>query len=407
MYIRYTFPIMLSWWHYIIIFAAALAGTVVFTPLVRSLAIKYGVVDKPGPRRVNKEPIPRLGGVGMFMGLAIGILLEIALESAHVFPPGLVSVIGLKHQIIGICVGVVFILLVGVVDDIWSLPPAAKFAGQIIAACIIAYSGTLLSNFKLPFTDQVVRLGDWSYLITVVYLVCFANVINLIDGLDGLAAGISGIAALSLFALTVGLARNDASLLAVLLAGACIGFLFYNFHPASIFMGDSGSLMLGMLLGTISLVGATRFSSVTALAVPVVIAGVPVIDTFSAIIRRLRGHQPISAADAGHIHHRLLRHGFSQRKSVLLIYAWTALLSLGGAVIWNVGGALKYVVLVVMLAVSAVIIWKLGLFGPVLQHHYYPDSADSNGEVGEQSIADVAEQNEPAAHSAQEAHHGK
>lgn len=402
---------MLTWQHYLIIFVIALAGTVAFTPLVRKVAIKYGIVDKPGPRRVNKTPIPRMGGVAMYLGMVVAVIVEILLEAHHVFPPGLLTVIGIKPQIIGIFVGITFIMLVGLVDDINSLPPAVKFVGQIAAACIIAYSGTLLSNFKLPFTDSVVRLGTWSHLFTVVYLVCFANVINLIDGLDGLAAGITGIAALSLFALTVGLDRNDAAFFAVLLAGVCVGFLFFNFHPASVFMGDSGSLMLGMLLGTISLVGAARFSSVTALAVPVVIAGVPVIDTFSAIIRRLRGHQPISAADAGHIHHRLLRHGFSQRKSVLLIYAWTAVLSLGGAIIWNVGGAAKYVVLVLMMLVSAWLIWKLGLFGPVLQHHFFSDDHPEDGvasgqkDAGEEpSIADVAAQND--AQAAHEKRHG-
>lgn len=364
---------MLTWWHYLIIFAVALAATAALVPAVRAIAIKNGIVDKPGPRRVNKEPIPRMGGVAMFGGIVIAFAVEMLLEQMHLWHGGFMTIIGPKPQLIGVFIGLCFIVLVGVLDDIFSLPPAVKMCGQIIAAVIIACSGTLLSNFKLPFTEQIINLGPWAYPITVVYLVCFANVINLIDGLDGLAAGITGIAAFSLFSLTVGLARNDAALLAIILVGVCIGFLFYNFHPASIFMGDSGSLLLGMMLGTISLVGAARFSSVTALAVPVVIAGVPVIDTLSAIIRRMRGHQPISVADAGHIHHRLLRRGYSQRKSVLLIYLWTALLSFGGMLIWNFGGALKYAVLVIMLVASSVIIWRLGLFGPVLQHHFYPD----------------------------------
>ena len=169
------------------------------------------------------------------------------------------------------------------------------------------------------------------------------------------------------------LVRNDASIVAIALIAVCVAFLFYNFHPASIFMGDSGSLLLGMTLGAISLMGATRFSSITALAVPILIAGVPVIDTASAILRRLLNHQPIQQADRGHVHHRLLDQGFSQRKAVLIIYAWTAVLTLGGIFVWNMGGLVKYTVLFALLAASAFIVFKLQLLGPVLEHHYFPD----------------------------------
>ena len=381
----YTFNTMLIWWHYLIVFAVGLLVTTACVPIVRKIAIAAGVVDDPGPRRVNTEPIPRMGGVAMFAGLAAALAVEAICEALGVWNGPFITPMGTVNiKLVGTGVGLLFILAVGIVDDIRSLPPMVKFIGQIVAACVIASSGVLLDSMKIPFTAMHVQIPIFAaYPITVVYLVAFANIINLIDGLDGLAAGISGISALSLFILTVGLDRVDAALLAIALVGICLGFLFYNFHPASIFMGDSGSLLLGMLLGSISLLGAARFSSITALAVPVVIAGVPVIDTFSAIVRRTREHKSIGTPDAGHIHHRLLRQGYSQRKAVLVIYAWTALLSVCAVIIWNVGGLLKYLVLIIVLVISSIVIWRLGLFGPVLKHHY-GDSGEDEPE-GEQS----------------------
>ncbi len=373
---------MLTWWHYLVSFCVALLSTALLVPAVRSFAIRHGIVDKPGGRRVNKTAVPRMGGVAMFLGLLVAVVVEYICDAAGVWTGPIVAGGAFNGKLLGVLAGLACITAVGVADDVRSLPPWLKLAGQILAACVIAFTGTLLSNFKIPFTNMVIGLGLWAYPITIVYLVAFANIINLIDGLDGLAAGITGISALSLFVLTVGLMRNDAALVAIILVGICVGFLFYNFNPASIFMGDSGSLLIGMMLGTVSLLGAARFSSITALAVPIVIAGVPVIDTFSAIIRRLRGHQRIDQPDTGHIHHRLLRRGFTQRKAVLVIYAWTAVLCVGATLLWSTEGALKYGLLLVLLAASAFIIHYLGLFGPVLQHTKAdaPDAGAGGGE---------------------------
>ena len=368
---------MLTWWHYLVSFCVALLATALLVPVVRRFAIRHGIVDKPGGRRVNKTAVPRMGGVAMFVGVLVAVAVECICDAAGVWTGPVVTDGVFNGQLVGVLAGLACITAVGVADDVRSLPPWVKLAGQIVAACIIAFTGTLLSNFKIPFTNTVIGLGIWAYPITILYLVAFANIINLIDGLDGLAAGITGISALSLFVLTVGLMRNDAALVAIILVGICVGFLFYNFNPASIFMGDSGSLLIGMMLGTVSLLGAARFSSITALAVPIVIAGVPVIDTFSAIIRRLRGHQRIDQPDTGHIHHRLLRRGFTQRKAVLVIYGWTAILCVGATLLWNTEGALKYGLLLVLLVASAFIIHYLGLFGPVLQHTK-PDAPDAD-----------------------------
>ena len=364
---------MLSWLHCLAVLAVAFAVTALAVPPVRRFAISHDIVDKPGPRRVNRTPIPRMGGLAMYAGLVGALLFECAGEALGLWAGFFVGAAANPSGTVCVLVSVTAIVVLGVLDDIWSLKPGVKFFGQVLCACIVAAGGVLIENFHVPFSSSVVSLGLLAYPLTVIYLVCFVNIINLIDGLDGLAAGISAIAALALLVMVLSLGCADASLLAVMLVGMCLGFLLYNFHPASIFMGDSGSMMLGLVLGSISLLGATRFASVTVMLVPVVVALVPVMDTLGAIIRRARRHESITTADAGHIHHRLLLRGYSQSKVVLIVYAWTAVLSIGAIVMWEFGGAVKYTVLTVLFAVSAVIVWRLGLFGPIRTRMGRPD----------------------------------
>lgn len=352
-----------------LVFAVAFVATALLVPPVRSFAIKHDIVDEPGPRRVNKKPIPRLGGVAMFGGFLIALLVEYILEvlgfwHGPIYTPGQINT-----RIIGIVIGFAFIVGVGIVDDMYSIRPIIKFLGQIIASCIIAGTGTLLYVFHPPFSPNAIELGIWAYPITVIYLVCFVNIINLIDGLDGLAAGITAFASATLFIMLMTLYRFDGALLAAIAVAIAAGFLIYNFNPASIFMGDSGSMLLGLLLGTISLVGTARFLSATMLIVPIIIALVPIIDTSAAIVRRIRGHKSIATPDAGHIHHRLLRRGYSQRKAVLLIYLWTLILCIGALLMWEFGWIAKIVIFILLLISSAIIIHRLGLFGPVRQRH--------------------------------------
>ena len=351
---------MISWVHYLIVFAVAVAVTVALVPAVRKLAVRVGAVDEPGPRRVNKKPIPRMGGLAMFGGIAAAVLFEYLLELAQVWPGPLLTLAPDDFRMVGVVVGIAVIVVVGVADDIYSL------------------TGTLFAHFHMPGTPQIISLGFWAYPITIFYLVAFVNVINLIDGLDGLAAGITAISALTLFVMMTTMSNNLAALMAIVLAAVCIAFLFFNFNPASIFMGDSGSMLLGLMLGTISLLGVARFASITSTLVPIIIAFVPIIDTFGAIVRRLRGHKRIDEADSGHIHHRLLLRGYSQRKAVLLIYLWTAVLSIGTLVMWEVGGAAKYISFIALVILSAIIVWRLGLFGPVRQRHGRGDVVYSN-----------------------------
>lgn len=360
---------MQTWIHYLLIFAIAFAATAAFVPPVRRFAIARGIVDEPGPRRVNRRTVPRLGGVAMFGGLLVAVIIEyigerVGFWHGPLYIPGEVNV-----RSLGVLVGLAVIVIVGIIDDARSLGPGVKFLGQLFASCIIAGTGTILHAFQIPGSSAVIDFGLWAYPITVIYLVCFINIINLIDGLDGLAAGITGMAAITLFIMFMTLQQTEAALLAAITAAVAGAFLIYNFYPASIFMGDSGSMLLGLLLGSVSLVGTTRLLSITLLIVPVIVALVPIIDTAAAIVRRLRKHESIVTPDAGHIHHRLLLRGYSQRKAVLLIYLWTVVLCVGTLLMWVLGRTAKMVIFILLLIASAIIVYKIGLFHPVRQRH--------------------------------------
>jgi UDP-GlcNAc:undecaprenyl-phosphate/decaprenyl-phosphate GlcNAc-1-phosphate transferase len=258
--------------------------------------------------------------------------------------------------------GIALIFVVGLIDDIYDIRPLYKLAGQALAAAVVAFAGLRIEFVGDPFGGGLILLGLMSVPITIIYLVGFANVINLIDGLDGLAAGVSAIAGMSLLVLAVQGNRPGAAVLAAALVGACLGFLRYNFHPASIFMGDSGSMLLGFTLAAISLLGVMKTTAAIALAVPLLIIGVPIFDTASAILRRLRHKTPIYQADAGHIHHRLLGRGFDQRQTVLVIYGWSALLAIGAYTVRYAPVPIRLGALLALFAVTAVMAYWLGLY---------------------------------------------
>ena len=360
------------WVHFLCIFAVALVVTLATTPFAKWVATRLGAIDYPSSRRINKVPIPRMGGIAMFFGLVAALIVQYCGTLAFDWPSAFISHPSLNINYWGLGVAVLVVFLTGLVDDAHSLKPTQKLAGQVIAAIIAAASGLVIGNIVNPLGVGEISLGWLAYPITVVYLVAFANIINLIDGLDGLAAGISGIVSLSLFGLTLLSGRIDAAALAIATAGACLGFLRYNFHPAKIFMGDSGALMLGFVLGIISLLGVTRTAALTTLIVPLIVAGVPIIDTFAAIVRRRRGGVPIDQADKGHIQHRLIQEGFDQRQAALLIYAWSALLSLGAFIITQVQVGPRIVIFFLLLGVSYLFVRRLHLFEPVLRHYYDP-----------------------------------
>jgi UDP-GlcNAc:undecaprenyl-phosphate GlcNAc-1-phosphate transferase len=341
-------------------------------PLSKLLANKLDAIDYPSERRINTYPVPRLGGLAMFCGLLIAMACEAAGEYLFNWQGFFLSDSLQNINYLGLMTGVTVMVLVGAIDDIKQLHVAPKLAGQVVAATIIALSGVTLAEFTNPFGDNLFNFGWISYPLTVIYLVAFANIINIVDGIDGLAAGVVGIAALGLFFIALSKGRIEAVVLSIILVGVCIAFLRYNSHPASVFMGDSGALMLGTLLGVVSLIGAMRSPTFIALVVPIVLAGFPVLETVFTIARRIRRKQPIQLFDMDHFHHVMLRKGFDQRQVVLIIYAWTALLTGGGIAISNTHGIWVYALFVLLAVISALIIWRLGLYGQVLQHYYSP-----------------------------------
>ena len=319
-----------------------------------------------------------MGGIAIFGGIVISLAVVIAGVClwgwANPFLPR--HDFEVNYVLLGL--GFVFMFAVGAIDDVKNLPAKIKLLGQVIAACLVASSGLLLSNIQNPFVEGAfIEFGIFSYPITVFYLVAFANIINLIDGLDGLASGISAISAGTIFAFSVFAGRYEAALLSIIIVGVCVGFLKSNRHPASIFMGDSGSLVLGLALGVVSLFAIARSTLFISLLVPILAAGVPVTDTAVAIIRRKRAHQRVDQPDTGHIHHRLMKAGFSQSATVAIMWAWTAALSICSIVLAESDGIARVIAIILAAAITAFAIGKLHLLEPVLRHHYSPRSTKS------------------------------
>lgn len=358
---------------YLCLFSAALAVSLLATPLARKIAVWFGAVDYPNSRRINKKPIPRMGGIAIFLGIVAAFVVQYVGTMNFGWPVVLVPSPKLDVNYAMLVLAFLVIFATGLLDDRFSLSPRQKLAGQIAAAVIAVAGGLVIGDISNPFEPGgFVHLGWLTYPLTVVYLVAYTNIINLIDGLDGLAAGISAIASFTMFVLSVWAGRLDAAALSIAVAGSSLGFLRYNFHPASIFMGDSGALTLGFALGAVSLLSVTRFAGLTTIIVPLVIAAVPIIDTFSAIVRRMRGHVSISHADRGHIHHRLIDEGYDQRQAVLVMYAWTGLLCVGSLVMTQVETVPRIVIFCLLLVASMAFARHLHLFEPVLLHHYNP-----------------------------------
>lgn len=361
-----------DWIPFSSLFAAALSTSLAATPLARRIAVKLGAIDKPTGRRVNKVPVPRMGGIAIFCGIAAAFAVQYVGTMFLGWPVVLVPSPKLRVNYWMLVLAFCVIFTTGLLDDKFSLKPAQKLAGQVLAAVIAVAGGLVIGDISSPLGPEFISLGWLAYPVTVIYLVAYVNIINLIDGLDGLAAGISAIASFTMFVLSVMAGRLDAAALSIAVTGSSLGFLRYNFHPASIFMGDSGSLTLGFALGCSSLLSVTRFAGLTTIIVPLVIAAVPILDTLSAIVRRTRAHVSIGQADRGHIHHRLMDEGFDQRQAVLVMYAWTLMLCFGSVVMTQVGTWPRVGIFCALAAASFLFAHKLHLFEPVLLHHYNP-----------------------------------
>ncbi|TLS38491.1 glycosyltransferase family 4 protein [Pseudalkalibacillus caeni] len=300
----------------VLAFFAALITVLIITPFIIKFAIKIGATDKPNHRKVHAKVMPRLGGLAIFIGVIAGY-----------FTAGLY-----EQQMNGIILGAVLIILLGVFDDIYELSAKFKLIGQIVAAGIIVSTGLTIDFISIPFVVDRIDLGIWAYPITVFWIVAITNAINLIDGLDGLAAGVSSIGILTIAVMAFIWGKVLILTFALIVLGGTIGFLFYNFHPAKIFMGDTGALFLGYSIAILSLLGLYKSVTLFSFVVPIIILGVPIFDTTFAIIRRLVNKQPISAPDKSHLHHRLLALGFSHRKTVLVIYGLAVLFSVSALV---------------------------------------------------------------------------
>jgi UDP-GlcNAc:undecaprenyl-phosphate/decaprenyl-phosphate GlcNAc-1-phosphate transferase len=294
-------------------FAVAFLLVVLLTPVVSLAASRAGVLDRTdGDRRMHLKPLPRLGGLAIFAGIAIPC-----------------AAFGSQHGFWGVMLGAALMCALGAIDDVVSLPAGAKFAGQIgIAAVPVALSSGNISidHVTLPLIG-VFDFGPGAYPVTIIWIVAIANIVNFIDGMDGLAAGFCAIAAMTFAILAASLGHADTAAVAAVVAGAAIGFLRYNFHPATIIMGDSGSLMLGYLLATLAIEGVLKTAAAVSLVFPLVILALPILDTSFVILKRLKYRQPIYQADRWHFHHRFANIGFSQRRTALTLYAWCIVLS--------------------------------------------------------------------------------
>jgi len=292
-------------------------------PLTKRLALRVGAIDYPSERKLHTVPTPKLGGLGILGGVLVAGLIWLPADTE-------------SHSIL---IGAAAIAWVGVLDDVFDLNPAVKLLGQTVAVVIPVSVGVTVDNFTFPFFGRltpgtvdlltlpgggVVHLGDVA---TVLGIVAMINVINLIDGVDGLAAGVAVISGITLATIALSLDRTAAGVLAALVAGAALGFLRWGFPPASTFMGDTGSNLLGYLLGVVAVQGALKTNAVIALFIPLIILAVPILDTGFVVAKRLKYRRPVYKADRWHFHHRMADIGFSQRRTLLYLYGWTAVMA--------------------------------------------------------------------------------
>lgn len=281
-------------------------ATFILTFFVKELAIKYKFIDIPDFRKIHKNPTPRLGGLAIYFGFLIG-LLYLQPHSEHM--PAII-------------IGSAIIVITGALDDKYSIRPILKLTGQTSGAALLVFSGLIIDRVTLPFIGMI-DLGFFGIILTLLWIVGITNAINLIDGLDGLATGVSTIALLSMFFMAIMQGQVVAAYLSIVLVGSNLGFLYHNFYPAKIYMGDTGSNLLGYMVAVISIIGLFKNIALFSFVIPIVILAVPIFDTLFAIVRRAATKQRIMAPDNKHIHYQLLNVGFSHRQSVLIMYAFS------------------------------------------------------------------------------------
>src|SRR5436309_6116673 len=301
--------------HLGVIWGALIAFVVVMllTPAVGGMARLIGAVDAPGGRRLNRRPVPRLGGLALFLGI---------------FVPAL-AFLDLGRQTRGLLLGAAVAVTVGVVDDFRGLRWWQKLAGQVVAAAVPTAFGVWVDRFTFPFVGIHALPGWLGVPLTILWIVAIMNMVNFLDGLDGLAAGVAAIAGVTFAVIALSLAKPEAAILSAIVFGSCVGFLRHNFYPARIFMGDSGALLLGFVLATVAVQGLLKTAATVALFFPLLVLAVPIVDTTFVVARRLKNREKVFEADQAHLHHRFLRRGFSEPRAAITIWAWCLSLAAG------------------------------------------------------------------------------
>lgn len=343
------------WGDIAIAFLLAFITAFVITPYTMRLAKKIGAIDIPNERRVNKEPMPRLGGVAVISGFLIScfyLIITMFIEGRISFNEDKQYLI----QLMGFFIGAIVLGVVCFIDDSNSIHPLTKLSSQIAAAVIVVLSGTKIDIINLPFGDNAIIINEvLTYILTIGWIIGITNAINLIDGLDGLSSGISLISCLSLLII---FALNGAAIIPIILitalAGGIVGFLPYNFNPAKTFIGDTGSNFLGFSLSVISILGVAKTYTAIVIVAPLIVLGLPIFDTLFAIVRRIvkgRSIKAILKPDKGHLHHRLMANGYSQKQAVLILYGISATLGMFAIILLESGiwKAISFVLMIIVI----------------------------------------------------------
>jgi UDP-GlcNAc:undecaprenyl-phosphate GlcNAc-1-phosphate transferase len=330
---------------YFVPFFIALIVAYALTPSVKKLAIKVGAVDRPNARKVHTHIIPRLGGLAIYIGFLAGVLYSMPMN----------------HEMLGLLLGCTAIVCVGIWDDICNIPAKVKLVGQILSAAIPVAFGIQIEWLTNPFGNLIILPEVVAIPLTIFWIIGFTNTVNLIDGLDGLAAGVSFIASISMFLMAVSMNQYLPAMIIISMAGAALGFLQYNFNPAKIFMGDTGSMLLGYTMAVTAVLGLVKTAATIALVVPVIALGLPILDTLFAIIRRKMSGVPIFTPDKGHLHHRLLALGLSQKQAVLIMYCVSIVLGIVAIFVANVNYKTGILTVAVVLAVIIYSAKRIGI----------------------------------------------
>ncbi|MBI5971806.1 UDP-GlcNAc:undecaprenyl-phosphate/decaprenyl-phosphate GlcNAc-1-phosphate transferase [Staphylococcus caledonicus] len=316
----------------LLLIAVTLVISLIITPVVIKVSIKLDLVDRPNYRKIHTKPVSVLGGTVILLSFLIGIWLGHPIE----------------REVRPLVIGAIVMYLVGLIDDIYDLKPILKLLGQIVAASIVVFYDITIDFISFPM-GPTIHFGIFSIPITIIWIVAITNAINLIDGLDGLASGVSAIGLITIAFIAILQANVFIIMICSVLIGSLLGFLCFNFHPAKIFLGDSGALMIGFIIGFLSLLGFKNITFIS-LFFPIVILAVPFIDTLFAMIRRMKNKQHIMQADKSHLHHRLLALGYSHRQTVLLIYSIAIMFSLSSIILYlsqPLGVLLMFILIVI------------------------------------------------------------